>query len=266
MITLRSTVLTWLKLLPENLEKLQRNSENSTNSLFRFYEREVEIGSKLLKSIRTDLKDIADVCEGTLKLTNHRRTLIAHITKGTIPEVWKKYPVPSSISINLWIVDFTKRIQQLQQLKTSKNYLTDKTWIGGLFRVDAYITATRQAAARSKGWSLENLVLVVDIAKDNNSTFQLDETSFVCVDLTLEGASWTDRLAISNQMSVVLPPTKFSWVEKSSIASSSTAVQVPLYLNNTRADLLTSIPMETTKEITASTWYQRGIACYVSSF
>jgi dynein heavy chain 1 len=67
-----------------------------------------------------------------------------------IPREWKKYPVPSSTSINIWIVDLGARIKQLQQIKSSNNFLRDNIWIGGLFSAEAFMTATRQAAAQVK--------------------------------------------------------------------------------------------------------------------
>lgn len=36
-------------------------------------------------------------------------------------------------------------------------------WLGGFFNPNAFITATRQAAARANGWSVENMELVVQV-------------------------------------------------------------------------------------------------------
>lgn len=50
--------------------------------LFRFFEREVKSGAKLLQDIRQDLVDVVQVCEGKKKQTNYLRTLISEMVKG----------------------------------------------------------------------------------------------------------------------------------------------------------------------------------------
>ena len=40
------------------------------------------IGRKLLSQVRRDLSDVAKVCEGALKQTNHLRTLMSALIKG----------------------------------------------------------------------------------------------------------------------------------------------------------------------------------------
>src|SRR5690348_132918 len=94
---------------------------------------------------------------------------------GSIPKEWKKYPIPSTTSINIWIVDFARRLNQLQQVKKSRDYLRTGIWVGGLFLPEAYITATRQAAAQAHQWSVENLVLQVEILKQGADP-DVDET------------------------------------------------------------------------------------------
>jgi hypothetical protein len=50
--------------------------------LFRFFEREVKMGAKLLQDVRQDLADVVQVCEGKKKQTNYLRTLINELVKG----------------------------------------------------------------------------------------------------------------------------------------------------------------------------------------
>jgi len=42
------------------------------------------IGRKLLDQVRKDLADVVKVCEGELKQTNHLRTLMSSLTKGSL--------------------------------------------------------------------------------------------------------------------------------------------------------------------------------------
>jgi dynein heavy chain 1 len=61
---------------------MNRTAESIKNPLFRFFDRENQIGRSLLKKIRQDLEDIKKVCDGELKQTNHLRMLLSCLTKG----------------------------------------------------------------------------------------------------------------------------------------------------------------------------------------
>ena len=61
---------------------MNRTVESIKNPLFRFFDRENQIGHTLLKKIRKDLDDIKHVCDGVLKQTNHLRMLLNCFTKG----------------------------------------------------------------------------------------------------------------------------------------------------------------------------------------
>ena len=56
--------------------------ENIKDPLFRFFEREVNVGGKLLADVRRDLADVLQVCVGEKKPTNHHRTMMADLAKG----------------------------------------------------------------------------------------------------------------------------------------------------------------------------------------
>ncbi len=67
-----------------------------------------------------------------------------------------------------WIADFARRLIQLDRVAGLNNLNDFEVWLGGLFFPDAYITATRQAVAHRKRWSLETLSLRLDIEKVND--------------------------------------------------------------------------------------------------
>jgi hypothetical protein len=62
---------------------LPKPTTDNQDPLYRLFYREGIIGAGLLKQVRRDLGDVSKVCEGTLKQTNHLRTLISSLTKGT---------------------------------------------------------------------------------------------------------------------------------------------------------------------------------------
>ncbi|CAG8490206.1 1623_t:CDS:10, partial [Scutellospora calospora] len=115
-----------------------------------------------------------------------------------------------------------------------------KVWIGGLFMPEAFITATRQAVAQKHKWSLEQLILEISLNKSG------DPDSFALTGLKLEGAVWDE-----NQVSLCANPTtkldtsQIRWVLKAKATPvTETTINLPVYLNEDRSDLLFIINTE----------------------
>ena len=72
------------------------------------------------------------------------------------------------MSIAQWIPNMIQRIQQLDRLGKSDSSGHVEIWLGGLFFPEAFITATRQAVAHRKKWSLETLNLQLDVEQIND--------------------------------------------------------------------------------------------------
>eukprot|EP00121_Abeoforma_whisleri_P001982 Awhi_evm1s1775 len=60
----------WLSILPESISDIVRQPGTS-DPLYRFYEREIREGSRLLTMVRTDLQHVQEVCQAKRKQTNH---------------------------------------------------------------------------------------------------------------------------------------------------------------------------------------------------
>ena len=73
----------WLGQLPKDFKTLPRQSSDNQDPLYRLFAREGSIGGGLLNQVRRDLSDVVKVCDGELKQTNHLRTLMSSLTKGT---------------------------------------------------------------------------------------------------------------------------------------------------------------------------------------
>jgi dynein heavy chain 1, cytosolic len=130
---LHQSCLSWLKLLPSKVTTMRRTNENIKDPLFRFFEREVNTGSKLLANVQSDLRDISAVCETKKKQTNYHRQLISDLIKGrvhvrvhafissfsclgVIPSSWKRYTIPKNLTVMQWITDFSDRVKQLESI------------------------------------------------------------------------------------------------------------------------------------------------------
>jgi dynein heavy chain 1 len=54
-------------------------------------------------------------------------------------------------------------LAQLERIAQLESINDVEVWLGGLFYPEAYVTATRQAVAHRKKWSLETLDLRLDL-------------------------------------------------------------------------------------------------------
>ncbi len=113
---LQQAIIDWIAVLPKNLPAIKRTLDNIKDPLFRFFEREINTGIGLLKTVAADLNDVLQICEGNKKQTNYHRQLVVDLAKGLIPRSWRKYTVPKNLLVQPWIVDFAERVTQMTQI------------------------------------------------------------------------------------------------------------------------------------------------------
>jgi len=158
------------------------------------------------------------------------------------------------MSVSEWIPDFARRLAQLDNFSEKDNLADVDVWLGGLFFPEAYITATRQAVAHRKKWSLETLHLRLDIERVNDpNAFIIDGMPSPCthlklanlfIGLVLEGASWVDDQLVLNQgESVRLNPSQVRWVQADDVDPNATFANLPVYLNDDRSDVLFTVDL-----------------------
>jgi len=268
MRTLFTSATTWLKLVPKSLTPLKRTVENIKDPLFRYFEREVNHGLKLLNDVRNDLEEVIAVCQGHKKQTNYMRVLISELAKGMLPVSWNRYVVPKSLTVITWMQDFSDRIKQLQKLADAGNskgpigFKSVPIALGNLFIPEAYITATRQYVAQANHWSLEELHLNVTIFNPGDKP-KVDDCSFMVTGLKLQGAeSHNNLLQLSSKIQTDLHMTCLQWIRLGADDKLDMAgkVELPVYLNSTRADLLFTVVLTCVKGLTADHVYERGVA------
>lgn len=80
--------------------------------------------------------------------------------------------MPFGASVSAFISSTVLRLAQLQRISSGEQH--SGVWLGGFFQPEAYVTATRQAVAHAKGWSLEQLVLGLDIEEVTSEGFKVD--------------------------------------------------------------------------------------------
>lgn len=246
----------WLKLLPKDMVRMKRTVENIKDPLFRFFEREINLGAQLLRDIRHDLEEILGVCRAERKQSNETRALAFALQKGVVPTNWLRYTVPKDVTVMDWVVDFSERVKQLIRIGASQNLKREEVWLGGTFSPEAYITATRQQVAQANTWSLEQLHLHVVIGR----TDRLDVVRLT--GLELRGAETTgenagNALRLSDEVKTACDCVEFSWKQES-----PDGARLPLYLYGDRRQLVASLAFAVSP---ATAFYERGVAVIANS-
>ncbi|XP_039279680.1 dynein heavy chain, cytoplasmic [Nilaparvata lugens] len=270
MRTLHTSASTWLQLLPKSLQTLKRTVENIKDPLYRYFEREVNSGSRLLRDVIHDLEDVVAICQGEKKQTNYHRAMLSDLVKGILPSSWRRYTVPRGCTVIQWITDFRNRVVQLQKVSSlvsqggAKEIKTFPVWLGGLLNPEAYVTATRQCIAQANSWSLEELVLDVTITDSNDPA--VDECSFGVVGLKLQGAQCrNNQLLLTSTIMMDLPLTLLRWVRGTPGTEVQGKLTLPVYLNSTRTELLFTVDLNIAPGQDQHSFYERGVAVLTST-
>lgn len=219
-----------------------------------------------------DLFIYSAFCKGETKATNAVRSLIASVTRGTVPPRWQtQYAVLKSMTVGSWILDLAERSKttlrhaQILGIGGGPKVAQSTFWLGGMFSPEAFITASRQATAQANKWSLEDLELSLDIGVSTCEGVQ----DTVVEGLTLEGVSWRDgALALSAELRSKLPPSRLRWNLKSKRTSSSESdnfIIFPMYLNESRQSVVAEVLLKPPSYLPQQVWSQRGVAFSVQS-
>ena len=279
-----SVVTEWLRELPESMTRLERTAANMEDPLFRCFVREVDSAVALLRTVRQDLHQLVRVCRGESKQTNLTRDLLLCVQKDVIPSHWRRYTVPRDMSLSVWIPDLCLRLRQLVEIAASSDFCREGLALGRLLFPGAFITATRQSVAHALHCSLETLRLQLSVTRPSGGPppFGLDGLVLEGAQLSLESGSLSTSTIGqgSSESQHELPRLFLQWVvdpqsgdhtgNKSSSAAGSSAsssssttrrsVSLPLYLNSTRLDLITTVDLPIDADTTPQFWFERGAA------
>ncbi|EGG19081.1 cytoplasmic dynein heavy chain [Cavenderia fasciculata] len=212
-LKLKNLINDWIKTIPKPMKQPKRTAQNIKDPLFRCFEREITIVTKLIKKITTDLNSINELLAGTIKQTNYLRSLTGSITK---------------------------------------------VWLAGLLNPEPYITATRQSSAQLNGWSL-------GLTLDSMSMVSVKQRpAMVSLSRVFHSKvpPGTTRSSPQQRISPPIATTTLSWRDKDDpiFASPATKLTVPVYLNDTRTELLFSLDLQFLQTTTKQSWYQRSVS------
>ena len=134
---------------------------------------------------------------------------------------------------------------------------------GLFFAPEAFVTATRQAVAQAKGWSLDEMRLDIDVLAggtpgDGAGAGPDGVQTFLIKGLHLQGAGWgLGALSLSDDVRTPLATCRFRWRRETEAESGggggdgAGAVSVPVYLNEGRTELLFQVRDRTPPEFTS---------------
>ena len=141
-------------------------------------------------------------------------------------------------------------------------------WLGGMFSPEAFITATRQQTAQSKGWSLEELELFLDVNIDGGMSIGGSDEAVDTIlrGLVLENATWAEgTLRFSSDLRCRLSSSLLRWRRRQDTAGElEKSVIVPVYLSESRKTLVTEVRLVLSVEVPRLVLAQRGVAIVLS--
>ncbi|EPR57558.1 dynein heavy chain [Toxoplasma gondii GT1] len=284
-------------LLPQVVPDVRRTEETVKDPMFRCFEREITVARRLLATIQDALAQLLLVCKGEAKLTNALRDLAQRISSSEVPPEWKGvFTSAPELTLAEWIEDFSRRLKHLmlvaqsfgpstieetsqkirpEELSAALTRQSDggelsqrRVWLGGLLYPSAYLTASRQAVAQAKGWSLDDLAMEVQIGVSDPP----DDQSFVITGVTVEGAAWNTQgqcLSLTESLKASLPPVAIRWWHKDEgpkmTFSNQTPLDVPLFLNHSRAELVAFCKLPFPQDVLSDVWVQRGTSLFLWS-
>ena len=151
-----------------------------------------------------------------------------------------------------YLANLSARLTQLEDLAKGADD-RKSVWLGGLFQPEAYITATRQTVAHKNGWSLEQLSLSVALNQtsdvdafsiEGKLKFTIPNAIADVAGLKLEGADWSGSgLTLNDGRPVALGASQLNWRKTDAVNSDKKTVNLPVYLNGDRADVLFAVDL-----------------------
>eukprot|EP01062_Namystynia_karyoxenos_P055679 TRINITY_DN4670_c0_g1_i3.p1 TRINITY_DN4670_c0_g1~~TRINITY_DN4670_c0_g1_i3.p1 ORF type:complete len:4935 (+),score=2334.99 TRINITY_DN4670_c0_g1_i3:176-14806(+) len=266
---LKKTVDAWVdQLIPiEKRDKMHPGlwDKGGVNPIAQALRREVSVANKLFGQVRGDLEAVVAVCTGDAKPTNIVRELMNLLGKEIIPGGWKKYTVPPSMMVSPWIADFAARCQCINELSkvAPDEYVKHDISLGMLLYPGAFITATRQYVARKLQYPLERLMMSVDVTKGKDGAGETEDgASFLVAGLGLQGMRLEQgRLQVLREsLSTRLGTHRLWWRKMEKHTVPKDALQLPLYLNGARTELLAKLDLPVDAQTPSYEWYQMGAA------
>ena len=267
----------WLGLVMVEIQSPAPTPALLCSPLFRFLAREIDEMKALQATVVRQLQEVVGVCQHKLKSTHAVRLLMDDLAHDRVPRDWcrgspdageesRTEETSSPVVCSVWMQHFIPRCQHFAALSTLSMdaVRTSGVWLGGLLHPEAFIIAMRQLVAQERGWPLNDVQLhLVPLSPERfehvGAILEERQTAFLVHSLVLEGADWSEEgLVPSDDIRCLLDEVLFEWsCEKE---ESETTIQVPIYFNDSRSQLLYVVDLKHVKAIPTEMWRERAVS------
>ncbi|XP_068084800.1 dynein axonemal heavy chain 8 [Anabrus simplex] len=234
-----------------------------TSSMNIFLRQELDRMQKVIKIVRTTLKDLLLAIEGTIIMNEALRDALDNIYDARIPALWRRVSWVSS-TLGFWFTELLERNMQFSTWIFVGR--PPQFWMTGFFNPQGFLTAMRQEVARAhKGWALDSVTLHNEVTKLFQEEVRKPPGEGVYVyGLYLEGAGWDKK-----NSKLVESPMKVLYVSLPVVhifAINSTAPKdpklylCPVYKKPNRTDLTYVTPLWLPSNKPPEHWILRGVA------
>ncbi|RNF24116.1 cytoplasmic dynein 1 heavy chain 1 [Trypanosoma conorhini] len=133
-------------------------------------EREYSFALDRRREILEDLAALEEICAGSRSPTATQRGLMDHVLRDQVPPHWARSYHTFPTTADQWMSDFMSRVAHVQAMHEAVRQNTFETTclsLGLLFWPGAFLTATKQQAARRQHRSLEQLQLRLELMSED---------------------------------------------------------------------------------------------------
>jgi len=153
---------------------------------------EMDVMNNLLSEVMRSLEELKLGFAGELTMSDAMDALKTSLYMDRIPATWQKRAWPSMRALSPWLLDFTLRLNQLDEWQNNPAEIPKVTWLSGLYNPQSFLTAICQVTAQANKWELDKLVTWTDVTK-KMSVDEIDRKSLegaYVSGLFLQGARW----------------------------------------------------------------------------
>jgi len=126
---------------------------------------EIEMVNLLLVEMMRSLRELGLGFAGELTMSDEMETLSQCLFLNRIPPTWQKKAWPSNRGLTTWLVNFSKRLVQLEEWTQNPMEIPRVTWLAGLIIPQSFLTALCQVSAQKNQLELDKLVVQTDVSK-----------------------------------------------------------------------------------------------------
>jgi len=115
----------------DGLKDLFKATNNLLPSLTTVLLQEMEKFNRLLRTMRTSLKDLDQAIHGIIVMSSTLDSMFGSLQNGQVPENWAKVGYPSLKPLASWFTDMVQRVAFLENWLVNGN--PSSFWISGLY-------------------------------------------------------------------------------------------------------------------------------------